>query len=141
MRNFTSQYAPKTGDLAPMVDIEHASLIKARKASASLLQEDFLRFLGHIKREIGCSPIIYTSYSFANKYLDDKRFSEYRLWIADYTKNSSPSVPDAWKGKGWFIWQFETKQGFPGITTNNGSVDRDMSSAEKQAFKKSAKCF
>lgn len=140
MRNFTSQFTPHTGDLAPMIDIEHASLIKGRDVSTSLLQEDFIRLLERIKHKFECDPIIYTSYLFANKYLDDYRFSEYRLWIADYTKNSSPLIPEAWREKGWFIWQFETKKGFPGISTNNGSVDRDMSSADKKAFKKRATC-
>ena len=135
MRNFTSQFTPHTGDLVPMIDIEHASLIKGRDTT-SLLQEDFIRFLERIEHKFECRPIIYTSYLFANKYLDDHRFSEYRLWIADYTKNSSPLVPEVWREKGWFIWQFETKKGFPGISTNNGALIETCLQQIKRHLKK-----
>ena len=139
VQNFTSQFTLNAGDLAPMIDIEHASFVSEESIDKSSLQENFIQFLGRIENTYGCSPIIYTSYSFASEYLDDFRFAKYRLWIADYNK-SKPSVPDIWKEKGWFIWQFMVRKDFPGVDTNNGSVDQDMSSLEKEHFRKSAKC-
>lgn len=140
VQNFTSQFTLNAGDLAPMIDIEHASFVSEESIDKSSLQENFIQFLGRIESTFGCSPIIYTSYSFASEYLDDFRFAKYRLWIADYNK-SKPSVPDIWKEKGWFIWQFMVRKDFPGVDTNNGSVDQDMSSLEKEHFRKSAKCI
>ena len=140
LKNFISQFTLEAGDLAPMIDIEHASLVSKEAINKSSLQENFIRFLGHVESTFGCSPIIYTSHSFASEYLDDYRFAEYRLWIADYNK-SKPSVPDVWKKKGWFIWQFMVSEDFPGVNTNNGRVDQDMSSLEKGLFRKRAKCI
>ncbi len=40
-----------------------------------------------------------------NKYLNKSYFSYYPLWIANYNGKKYPDLPDAWKKRGWFIWQ------------------------------------
>uniref|UniRef100_A0A1B6LTI2 Lysozyme n=1 Tax=Graphocephala atropunctata TaxID=36148 RepID=A0A1B6LTI2_9HEMI len=47
-------------------------------------------------------------------------FSQYNLWIAHYTPQSSPKIPTTWKNKGYTWWQFTDKGKVDGI---KGNVD------------------
>ena len=37
--------------------------------------------------------------------MNDPSFSNYELWLAEYTNRDQPTVPDVWKSKGYLIWQ------------------------------------
>ena len=140
VKNFLYQFSLEKGDLAPMIDIEPGSLIKGRKFSKQLLKEDLLFTLELIEKNTKCSPIIYTNYSFGNTYLTDTRFSKYKLWIADYDVNE-PNIPNTWKKKNWFIWQYSIKKNFAGVTSKGGKVDQNKSRLNKENFKKLLICL
>jgi lysozyme len=92
-------------DIAPIVDIEYASLNRKGKNEISTIQKNLLAFLEHIESESNRVPIIYTDSSFANQYLLNDLFSRYPLWLAQYTKKSNPELPKTWQEKGYKIWQ------------------------------------
>lgn len=92
-------------DIAPIVDIEDASIPNSSSITPSKVQEDLLLFLRHVEDNVGRQPIIYTGPYFANRYLMNNELSNYRLWLADYTTSSTPLLPKTWKNKGYFIWQ------------------------------------
>lgn len=92
-------------DMIPIVDIEQLSLPKNGKENQAQIQKDLKKFLNHIEDVSGRIPMIYTTPSFANKYLANTLFSKYPLWIAEYTKAKVPQIPLAWKEKGYKIWQ------------------------------------
>lgn len=91
-------------DMTPIVDIEGASL-SGDSANIEIMQRDFLSFLNTFELKLERKPMIYTNYTFAQKYLLDPKFAEYDLWLAEYSGAEQPKVPDTWKTKGYKIWQ------------------------------------
>ena len=90
-------------DIAPILDIEQASLNS--KISVQDLQKDLLVFLQQLEKSFKKRPVIYTDSAFAKAYLNNDKFARYPLWLADYTKNKQPEIPEVWKQQGFKIWQ------------------------------------
>lgn len=91
-------------DIAPVVDVEDASLPEHSPTDASLLQAGVLLMLRTLEARTGRIPILYTNLEFAKKYLVSAEFAHYRLWLAEYTAGE-PEIPNAWRSAGYFIWQ------------------------------------
>lgn len=108
-------------DIAPIVDIEAQSLPLKINVDKTNVQIDLLLFLKHIKFKSERLPIIYSSRAFANEYLTHQTFSEYPLWLAEYTNQSSPSVPKVWQEQGYKIWQKSNS-----YSVNSKKVDFDI---------------
>jgi GH25 family lysozyme M1 (1,4-beta-N-acetylmuramidase) len=92
-------------DIAPIVDIEQASLPENAQVSPGDIQKKLLLFLDAIERKSGRVPVIYTDAAFADTYLLNKSFGKYPLWLAEYTGASTPRIPKTWGAKGYMIWQ------------------------------------
>jgi len=92
-------------DITPIVDIEEGSLSSHSKADPVKVQVALLLFLRHLQEISGRLPMIYTNVAFANEYLTNDTFADYPLWLADYTTRTEPSIPQAWRRKGFKIWQ------------------------------------
>ena len=108
---FISQAKLAKGDLAPVLDIERKPRDKAQ------LQADLKKFLQRLEQHYGAKPIIYTSYKYKTRYLDDPAFDTYPLWIAHY-------YVDALSYEGpWHFWQHTDYGTVPGI---DGSVDLNV---------------
>lgn len=90
-------------DLPPILDIEEGGLIG--NIETNTLQKDLLLFLETLESETGRIPIIYTSTSFGNQYLNNEAFSKYPLWVAEYTSNTTPKIPTVWDSNKWSFWQ------------------------------------
>ncbi|WP_375326496.1 glycoside hydrolase family 25 protein [Candidatus Tisiphia endosymbiont of Nemotelus uliginosus] len=69
---------------------------------------------------IYCSPNYWENKVAWQKY----DFSPYKLWIAHWTKEKSPTIPTTWQDKGWVWWQHSSKGRIDGIV---GDVDLDRS--------------
>lgn len=95
-------------DIAPIVDVEEASIPIESNYPPLEVQKNLFIFLEYVKTKTKRDPIIYTGGYFANKYLWNDTLSNYRLWLADYT-SQKPRVPNAWKRQGYFIWQKSDK--------------------------------
>ena len=69
----------KRQDLPPVLDVE----MTGRKNKTEL-QQGIKRWLDRVEAYYGVKPILYTSYKFKTRYLDDSIFNAYPYWIAHY---------------------------------------------------------
>ena len=93
-----------TGDLPPVLDVE----VTGRKEKQEL-QQGLKRWLDRVESHYGVKPILYTSYKFKTRYLDDSIFNAYPYWIAHYYVDSVK-----YQGK-WNFWQHTDVGNVPGI--------------------------
>lgn len=83
-----------TGDLPPVLDVEVTG-----KKKIPELQQGIKRWLDCVESHYGVKPILYTSYKFKTRYLNDSIFNTYPYWIAHYYVDSVE-----YRGK-WDFWQ------------------------------------
>ena len=91
------------GDLPPVLDIEKNS------RDVKKLQDDLKIWLRRVENHYGVKPIIYASYKFKTKYLNDSVFNSYPYWIAHYYVDSV-----RYEGE-WKFWQHTDVGTLPGI--------------------------
>jgi lysozyme len=108
----------KSGDLPPVLDVEPRG-----KNSPEKLRDNVLAWLKRVESHYGVKPIIYASYKFKERYLNDSVFNSYPYWIAHYYVDSV-----RYEGK-WQFWQHSDVGTVPGIDSDvdlnvfNGSLD------------------
>ena len=91
------------GALPPVLDIEMKS------KDVKKLQQDLKIWLRKVENHYGVKPIIYASYKFKTKYLNDSIFNTYPYWIAHYYVDSV-----RYQGE-WKFWQHTDVGTLPGI--------------------------
>lgn len=92
------------GDLPPVLDIE----LKGKKNEKDLKQ-DLTVWLNRVEKHYGVKPILYTSYKFKMRYLNDSVFNSYPYWIAHYYVDSVRYAGE------WKFWQHTDVGSIPGI--------------------------
>lgn len=108
----------KPGDLPPVLDVEVLG-----KNTTGQLQEKVKYWLTRIEKHYGVKPIIYASYKFKMRHLNDSFFDDYPYWIAHYYVDAVH-----YTGK-WSFWQHSDKGVVPGIYEDvdlnvfNGSIE------------------
>ncbi|HLX20930.1 MAG TPA: GH25 family lysozyme [Gaiellaceae bacterium] len=111
---FVTTAQPQSGELPPVLDLE----VTGGLAPAALTQWA-QAWLDEVKARTGVSGFVYASPNFwKNDLANTSAFalSGYRLWVAHWTKNASPSVPAAnWGGLGWTFWQWTDCASVPGF--------------------------
>ena len=100
------------GDLPPVLDIEVAG-----KNSVEELQDKVKSWLARVEMHYGVKPIIYASYKFKMKYLNDSLLNTYPYWIAHYYVDSVRYTG------AWSFWQHTDAGDVPGI---KGNVDLNV---------------
>ena len=100
---FINSVKLEPGDLPPVLDIEK------KGKDIPKLQADLKHWLRRIENHYGVRPIIYASYKFKNRYLNDSVFNSYPYWIAHYYVDSV-----YYKGD-WKFWQHTDVGTLPGI--------------------------
>jgi lysozyme len=103
VQNFTNVVKFEDTDIPPIVDFEEGSIVKGNTIEE--IQADLIIFLKELEALTGRKPMIYTDINTGNKYLDKPEFTDYPLWIANYTKADKPNLPKNWEAKGWTFWQ------------------------------------
>jgi len=99
-------------DLPPVLDLEHADNLSATTVLSKAQQ-----WLDVVENTTGRKPIVYTYPSFWKDNLGNtQQFSDYPLWIANYTSASGPIVPGGWKN--WTFWQYSDSGRVNGISGN-----------------------
>ena len=93
-----------SGDLPPVLDVETLG-----KRSSRELKSSVKIWLDRVERHYGVKPILYTSYKFKMRYLNDSVFDDYPYWIAHYYVDSV-----RYKRK-WHFWQHTDVGSVPGI--------------------------
>lgn len=91
------------GDLPPVLDIEK------RGKDIDKLRADLKIWLDRIESYYRVKPILYTSYKFKTRYLNDSVFNSYPYWIAHYYVDSVE-----YRGE-WRFWQHTDAGTLPGI--------------------------
>lgn len=92
-----------TTAFSPIVDFEEGSIVGTQTKDQII--SDLLSFLDILEAKYNRVPMIYTDVNIGNSYLSDPRFAKYPLWIANYTSAAAPTMPGAWKGTEWVLWQ------------------------------------
>jgi len=99
---FKQAVKPSAGDLRPVIRIDGGSLPPNVRLNPSEASKDILRCLKEIETLFGCKPILFTTKSSGNNYLNEKAFASYPIWIASLLPE--PVLPDAWKEGSWTLW-------------------------------------
>lgn len=81
-RFFINSVKLDSGDLPPVLDIEK------RGKDENQLRRDLKLWLDKIEQHYKVKPILYTSYKFKTRYLNDSVFNSYPYWIAHYYVDS-----------------------------------------------------
>ncbi|MCD8182003.1 MAG: glycoside hydrolase family 25 protein [Bacteroides sp.] len=92
------------GDLPPVLDVENTG-----KKLPQELKLAVKTWLDRVEAHYGVKPILYTSYKFKKRYLNDSIFNSYPYWIAHYYVDSVK-----YEGK-WHFWQHTDVGTVPGI--------------------------
>jgi len=111
----------ETGDLPPVVDIEHLN-----GATPAEMRKELKAFLDHVEEKTKVKPIIYSGLTYYNDYLKGY-FDGYPLWIAHYYKSELKIDASA----NWFFWQHSDKARITGI---NHVVDFNAFRGDSVAF-------
>lgn len=93
-----------TGDLPPVLDIE-----KLGKRDPEELKKELKVWLDRVEKHYQVKPILYTSYKFKTRYLNDSLFNSYPYWIAHYYVDSVE-----YQGE-WKFWQHTDVASISGI--------------------------
>ena len=107
---FLKQVHLEEGDLPPVLDIEHAP----KGVNTEDFQRDVLSWLHIVEDKYHVKPILYTYYTFKQKYLSAPVFDDYPYWIAHYY------VPKITYKGAWKFWQHTDAGRLSGI---KGYVD------------------
>ena len=105
------------GDLPPVLDIEKTG------DDERALRQGVKTWLNLIEKHYHVKPILYASYKFKERYLNDSIFDTYPYWIAHYYVDSV-----RYKGE-WKFWQHTDGGSLPGIKEQvdlnvfNGTLD------------------
>lgn len=106
------------GDLPPVLDVETLGRKSVRE-----LRQGVKVWLQLVEAHYGVKPILYTSYKFKMRYLNDSLFNTYPYWIAHYYVDSV-----RYNGR-WHFWQHTDAGHVPGIEERvdlnvfNGSLE------------------
>lgn len=100
--------------LPPVLDIE-----KTGGVSQTLILAKVQKWMDLVEKHTGQRPILYTYTSFATSNRLAKKFSAYKLWVAQYGKLKTPKLC-GWSK--WTFWQYTSSGKVPGIS---GNVDLD----------------
>lgn len=110
---FISKVQLLPGDLPPVLDVETTG----RKSKSADIKQSVKTWLDIVEAYYGVTPILYTSYKFKQRYLDDAMFDKYPYWIAHYYVDSVQYAGH------WEFWQHTDAGQVSGI---NGSVDLNV---------------
>ncbi len=118
------------GDLPPVLDIEDASHAKFTGLTTSNLENNIQEFLDTVQTKFGIAPIIYTNPGFwKEKMKNSTKFSNYLLWIANYSPKDEPTLPGGWPT--WEFWQLTDSGRVDGIS---GVVDLNIFNGDLEAL-------
>ena len=119
-RHFLRVARNAPGDVVPVLDIEDSGGL-----SRIQLRRWAVRWLGHVERQLGVRPMIYSGNFFWSRYMGDTPWfgrRGYAHWVAHWGVRR-PDVPGGgWGGRGWTFWQFSASGRVHGI---RGPVDLD----------------
>jgi lysozyme len=127
LKHFSSVANNVSGDLIPMIDVEHSRInykpsTKERREVIARLRE----FEKGLQQLYGVKPIIYTNKQCYRLYIKDN-FPKNKLWICDLS-----AEPNDILYPNWVIWQYSHRGNLHGI---NHKVDMNVLRGNKAELK------
>lgn len=124
--HFLTQTSAYDFNLPPVVDIEVPP-----SGDLTEFQNGVQQWLDKVNKSSGCTPIIYSSKSFWDTYLES-RFSGYPVWISDYTadQNGISNIP-------WSFWQYSDQSRVHGV---DGPVDQSLYRGNAKTIRELGSC-
>ena len=121
-----------TGDLSPVLDVEDNPHYDGpwNPADNGKYIDGLRVWLNTIKTTFPkCTPIIYARASFWSVLGNPSGFDQYPLWIAHYTQNPQPRLPQGWKS--YAFWQYTASGNTPGVS---GGCDLNRFAGDGEAL-------
>ena len=117
--------------LPPVIDCENNGGL-----SPSAYADSIKTFLDRVEARTGYKPIIYTSKSKWAEVEPRSYWPSYDLWVAHYTLNTEPLVPD---GLTWTFWQYTSQgdavtYGGPGPPSGDDDIDLNWFNGTEDEF-------
>ena len=122
IKNFLETATWNLGDLPPALDVELEAEVK--EYGIEKMQAMALEWLEKVEDKLGVRPIIYTSEGFRSKYFNNRKFDQYKFWVARYGK-----TPD---NTNWQIWQKSQHGQMCGC---EGDVDINLYHSDYKSFR------
>ena len=119
-QNFIKSVTLQSGDLPPVIDIEHAYSAKPEQ-----LRMELKEWLDVVENYFHVRPIIYTYLDFYDKNLKGY-FDDYPLWVAHYLQPHQPRI-----NRDWTFWQHSEQGHVNGIPSR---VDFNVFNGDSLAF-------
>ncbi len=85
----------KSGDLAPVLDVETEDGVSSEE-----LKKSVLKFLKYVENRLGVKPILYINVDFQKRFFSSSDFIKYPIWIAHYSGTTAPRTDHPWA-----MWQ------------------------------------
>lgn len=120
------------GDLPPVLDVEDNPHYDGPWDTANNARyiNGLRLWLGTLARTYPtCTPILYTRASFWKTLGNPAGFERYPLWIAHYTQNPKPTLPQGWGN--YTFWQFSESGTAAGVA---GGCDLNRFAGDEAAL-------
>lgn len=121
--NFLLNVNLAPGDLPPVLDVE-----VTRGKSGAQIRAGMRTWLTIVEKYTRMKPIIYSNYTFYNKYLKG-HFDDYHFWIASYNTKKKEAVPEI----KWQFWQHTDVGRLDGVAKE---IDLNVFNGDSTAFMK-----
>lgn len=126
--HFIKTVKPLEDMLPPVVDVEYYGEKEKNPPKVTELRENLDDFLIKIEEQYGCKPIIYSTISVYEKYLNEY-YNAYPIWI-----RNTYFRPFLLKNRQWTFWQYSDKGEWPYGTEEEHYVDKNVFAGSKETF-------
>ena len=117
------------GKLPPVIDVEYYGDKEKNPPDKTKTVAELQSMLDTLEKEYQVKPILYTTYKFYGKYLQDN-FDSYPLWIRNiYYKPGFDLKRD------WLFWQYSDTSIMDGYQGEEKYIDRNVFSGSKEALR------
>lgn len=115
-----------TGKLPPVIDVEYYGDKEKNPPEEEKTVSEIQSMLEILEKEYQVKPILYTTYKFYRKYIQDN-FNNYQLWIRNvYYK------PGSDLGRDWLFWQYSDTSVMDGYHGDESCIDRDVFAGSRE---------
>lgn len=126
--HFIKTVQPLDDMLPPVVDVEYYGDKKENPPKVDKVRKELDDYLLKIEEHYGCKPIIYSTMSAYEKYLNDY-YNAYPIWIRNvYVR------PFLLKNRQWTFWQYSEEGEWPYGTKEESFVDKNVFAGSKETF-------
>lgn len=108
------------GKLPPVIDVEYYGDKEKNPPEEEKTVSEIQSMLDILEKEYQAKPILYTTYKFYRKYIQDN-FDSYPLWIRNVYYKPSFDL-----GRDWLFWQYSDTSVMDGYQGEEPCIDRNV---------------